>query len=753
MPSSSHSRTGAFAEVAVPAPIRHLLTYAVPDTINGKIQPGSAVLVPLGKRRVTGYVVGLADSTKLDPSSIRKIHAVVDDAPFFTGELLNFILAVSDYYAHPLGETFRTAVPAGLEAGEVEGSRARSRLKPRCDFVARPVIPLKGDPFELMKRATRRAEVFERIRVAGSISLSELRKTHKNVRSFIKPLEKDGWITIEKVDSIQDPFFEKSIEADEPPVLNSYQSSCVDAVCRALDTRNYSPFLLHGVTGSGKTEVYLRVIERAREKGLGALVLVPEIGLTPQLVARFRARFGDELAVLHSGLKKRQRVEQWRAVRSGRVNLVIGARSAVFAPLKKPGVIIVDEEHDASFKQSTLVRYNARDMALLRAKNCSAVAVLGSATPSMESWNNVEAGKLSLLEIPERATPHPLPEVGIIDLRRHRSGPEGQNIITGPLYHAIGRTLEAGEQVILFLNRRGFSPLAVCTGCGETMQCRSCSVSLTYHRRANVLRCHYCGGDRVFPEKCPVCHEGDLDIIGSGTEQAQVVLEKLFPDHTIARLDSDVASGTSSERILEKLRRREIDILVGTQMVTKGHDFPGVTLVGVLLADIGFGLPDFRASERAFQILTQVAGRAGRGDKKGSVLIQTYHPHHPAVECAVEHDPVKFRDLELEARKELEYPPFSRLLLLGLKGKNQNSVKTQAHKLAAAVRRVCPPDRAGVIGPAPAPIGYLRGLYRWRIMVRAGGYGILRHCLKPVLEFTPRGGVRIAVDIDPVDLM
>jgi len=752
--TGAEQRFVAFARVAVPAPLRHLLTYGVPELLRTKLSPGSAVLVPLGSRRVTGYVVDLSDTLEENVKGVKAILAVVGDSPFFPPELLRFILAVSDYYLHPLGETLRTALPSGLEAGKVSGVLASTRLAPRHELVARPSAMLPGDPAELLKRSPRRSDIFDRISIAGSITLSDLRRIHRSPRAFLLKLAEEGWITLEEREAPSDPFFETPVAPDVPPCLTPEQATSVERITDALDQGGYRAFLLHGVTGSGKTEVYLRVISEARKKKLGAAVLVPEIGLTPQLVARFRARFGDDLAVLHSGLGKKERVDQWLALRNGKVTLVVGARSALFAPVERLGVIIVDEEHDPSFKQDQGLKYNARDMALLRAKMSQAVVVLGSATPSLESWRNSSLKKLEKLSMPHRATPHPLPEVEVIDLRQHRTGPFGQDLVSDPLHQAILETLERGEQTILFLNRRGFSPVAICRACGAIQKCRHCSVSMTYHQKAGILRCHYCGGETALPEVCPECRSTGIDLLGSGTERAEGILRTLFPQARVARLDSDVASGRATETVLERLRRHEIDILVGTQMVTKGHDFPKVTLVGVLLADVGLGLPDFRAAERAFHLLTQVAGRAGRGERKGKVLIQTFQPDHPAVVCAKEHDPERFVEMEIDTRRELNYPPFGRLALILVSGPKLDRVTGEAERIGTSLRslsRKRPEVR--VLGPAPAPLAFLRGRHRWRIMIVASRYGDLRALLQPIIGHRPRSGVRMSVDIDPMDLM
>ncbi|MDJ0764265.1 MAG: primosomal protein N' [Myxococcota bacterium] len=543
-----------------------------------------------------------------------------------------------------------------------------------------------------------------------------------------------------------------------PPVLNAEQTAAVEAITSQLHNGGYRGFLLHGVTGSGKTEVYFNAIDTARSLGKGALVLVPEISLTPQLIQRYRARFGDGIAVLHSGLSVRNRRTQWQLLRTGQVRVAIGVRSAIFAPVDRLGIIIVDEEHDASFKQESRFTYNARDLTLLRAARAGAVAVLGSATPSLETYYNAEIGKLEKLRLTKRATSQALPEVTAIDLTKHHSGPGGQTLITQPLYTAICETLEREEQAILFLNRRGFAPSILCGGCGEVIRCRSCSVSLTLHRHPPGLICHYCGSRWQVPSKCPACGATDLCPIGTGTQRAETILSDLFSSARIARMDRDSAAGKKGEAILDKLRQREIDILVGTQMVTKGHDFPYVTLVGVLNADVGLHMPDFRASERTFQLLMQVTGRAGRDQRGGRAFIQTYSTPHPAIDLARFHDYQTFVKMELETRRELGYPPFGRLAALRISSKSPEKVQIASQRLAAELREIHRQQSnpgVTILGPAAAPLEKVQNRYRWRIHLRSHRYDLIRRLIEPVLQTieNPPAGVRIRIDIDPQSML
>jgi primosomal protein N' (replication factor Y) len=605
-----------------------------------------------------------------------------------------------------------------------------------------------------------------------------------NARAVVQRLSALGLVAVSQREPPRDPFFAEPLARDRPPALNEAQAAAVARIVTALDPAGDAPraFLLFGVTGSGKTEVYLHAIAACLARGRGALVMVPEIALTPQLVSRFRARFGDDLAVIHSALAEADRHAMWTRLRRGEVRVAIGARSALFAPVPDLGLVIVDEEHDASFKQEEGVRYHARDMALLRAHRLRAAAVLGSATPSLESVELVRRGKLGELTLPDRAVAEAtLPAVTLVDLRRNGPGPSQHRLLSLPLHRAVEETLAAGEQAILFLNRRGFAPSVVCHACGAVETCRACSVALTYHRGTAAggaerarrgrgdqgglppergragMRCHYCDFHGPLPAVCSACGAGPLELEGLGTERLEEAVAAAFPTARVARLDRDVAGGARSEAIIERVRAREVDILVGTQMVTKGHDLPGVTLVGVLNADAALSLPDFRASERGFQLLVQVAGRAGRRERPGRVLVQTRTPEHPAIQFAARHDVRGFWEHELADRREVSYPPFSRLALLRIDALDEHLAREAANKLAALARTS--PEalarRVEVLGPSAAPIARLRGRFRFRVMLRARERGPLRAALGAVREGIERidRRVRAVVDVDPVAML
>ncbi|HEX7840068.1 MAG TPA: primosomal protein N', partial [Kofleriaceae bacterium] len=649
---------------------------------------------------------------------------------------------------------------------------ARVRLK------RERVVQLSGDAGAAraqVARAPRRLAVVERLAGGEVIALPALEQQLPGARAAVRELVKLGLATVsDRESAIAAVATSEAMAGSPPPALTYEQRRAVDEIVAALGgdlaalaadsvratggdgRRPFTPFLLHGVTGSGKTEVYLRVIATALEAGRTALVLVPEISLTPQLAARFRARFGDLVAILHSGLSETARLGEWSRLRRGDARIAVGARSAVFAPLDGLGVIVVDEEHDGSFKQDEGVRYHARDVALVRAQRAGAVCVLGSATPSLESAAHAERGTYRKLTLTQRPTARPMPDVEIIDLRTYM--PDGDAMLSAPLRAAIGQTLAAGDQTILFLNRRGFATFVLCRACGHAFRCPHCSVSLTYHRHSDRLACHYCGFAQRVPEACPGCGAtGTIERKGLGTEKVADAVAAAFPAARVARLDRDVATGAKIEAVLARVARREVDVLVGTQMVTKGHDFPGVTLVGVLCADTGLNLPDFRASERTFQLLAQVAGRAGRGDKPGRVMIQTYRPRAPAVVAAAAHDYASFFAAESAARAELGYPPHGRLIAVRIDGADAHEVAGAAKRLAElATAAASRPDVGGQVevrGPVPAPLERLRNRTRWQVWLRSADRHALRRVARSLIAADLPGAVRVGLDVDPISAM
>ena len=607
-------------------------------------------------------------------------------------------------------------------------------------------------------RAPRRLAVLQYLAAAGvPVSMPALATSVHAAAAAVKDLAGLGVLEIYERDlaltaSTSGASLPASSAPVTPPPLTDVQAPAVAALTDALGS-GFAAFLLHGVTGSGKTEVYLRLIAAARARGAGAIVLVPEISLTPQLAARFRARFGDEVAVLHSGLGERERLSEWQRLVRGDARIALGARSAVFAPVADLGVVVVDEEHDGSFKQDEGVRYHGRDVALVRAQRAGAVCVLGSATPSLESYAAAQGGRYRMLSMPTRATGAAMPAIEVVDLRRWL--PDGEGMLSAPLAKAVEETLATGDQVILFLNRRGFATFVVCKGCGHSFRCRHCAVSLTYHKGADRLVCHYCDFAQRVPEVCPECAAtGTIERHGLGTERVAAALAARWPSARIARLDRDVGAGAKAEAVLARVARREVDILVGTQMVTKGHDFPGVTLVGVLCADLALSLPDFRAAERTFQLLAQVAGRSGRAEKPGRVIIQTYRPDADAIASAARNDYPAFFAAEDAARAELLYPPHGRLTAIRIDGPDLAQVAAVAGVLGAAAvaaaRRES--DSVQVLGPSEAPLARLRGRSRWQLWLKSPDRVALRRVVRAVLAVEVKG-VRVAADVDPLSAL
>ena len=759
---------GDYVSVAVPVPLRRSFTYRVPSLLRDRLEPGSRVAVPFGPRKLAAFVLGPAEMPASE-TRMRDVAGLLDPTPVLTAELLSFLEQAADYYMHPLGEVLRAAAPAlpteALRALRSEGFLGSGENLPGSRITTRRVLVARLSPqaVDASRLGKNQRVLLQLLAERGEVTLDELRRHVGNPRGLVRALERKGLVQTSEREVAADRFFADAVASVPAPEPTPAQAAAIAAIIARLRSgAQVAPsrggaFLLHGITGSGKTEVYLRVIAEARARGLGSLILVPEIALTPQLVGRFRGRFGDAIAVLHSELSERERNDAWRNLRTGRVRLAIGARSALFAPVADLGVIVVDEEHDASFKQEEGFRYHARDMALLRAQRAGAVCVLGSATPSLESYQLTQRGKLGMLSLPQRATANELPRVEIVDLGRHRNGPSGQRMISGPLFYAIEQCMEAGEQAILFLNRRGFAPSVRCNGCGELLGCPACSVSLTAHRGARVLRCHYCDFSTKHEDRCFKCGSNQLLELGLGTEQLEHALGQSFPRARIARLDRDTASGEGVEAVLDRLRRHEVDILVGTQMVTKGHDVPGVTLVGVVLADQSLGFPDFRASERTFQLLVQVAGRAGRGSRPGRVVLQTYMPEHHAVRHAQHHDYFGFLRAELAERRELGFPPFGRLIAVRVDAADEQRAARGADVLARAARSqaVVQTGAISVLGPAPAPIAKLRGRYRYRLLLKGEDRAALRSVATAVGRRIDEGlgTARATLDVDPVGML
>lgn len=751
-------------EVAVGAPVRGTFTYETDDP--AALTPGRRLLVPFGRRQAIGISLGPAPAAP--EGQLRSIGRVLDDGPVFSEDLLALLRFASDHYLYPLGEALRGALPPDL--GKVPTQRKeRAALPEVATLLVEP-----GAASEVLRRSPKQLAVVSHLEaVGGTATVAELRRAVPGALPLLRRLEERGIVRLlaGELEAAAEPF-----PAARHPRLTEAQQAALDAIRAAAGA--YATFLLLGVTGSGKTEVYLQAIESVRARGEGALVLVPEIALTPQLAGRFRSRFGDEVAVLHSGMNAKERTQEHRRLLDGEASIALGARSVVFAPVRNLGMIVVDEEHDPSFKQEEKLRYHARDLAVVRARLLGIPCVLGSATPSLESLENTRNGKYRLLELPTRVDGRVLPAVEVVDLTQERRasgadesqepeaadgggaprGPaasgEERPILSARLTTALRETVSRGEQAILFLNRRGHAPLVLCPTCGESASCTHCDVGLTYHRSREELRCHYC--DLRVPRfsRCPSCDD-ELLILGVGTERLEQSLAQTLPDARILRLDRDAAtSGAKLTEILTTFARREADVLVGTQMIAKGHDFPGVTLVGVVLADIGMGLPDFRAAERTFQLLTQVAGRAGRGREAGRVILQTFHPEAAPIVYASRHDYRGFSEVELARRKGLGYPPHRRMLAVRVEAEDASRAERVVGDLGRVARGFRPREVL-VLGPAPAPIGRLRGKSRYQLLALASRPSTLRALGDGLLASLPPrlGGVKVAMDMDPVSML
>jgi primosomal protein N' (replication factor Y) len=727
-----------------PVPLRDLLTYEVPQGLGVQLEPGMRVRIPLGRQVRTGVVAGFADTPP--PGTLRRVLEVLDSDPFLPAELLDLCRWTARYYLASLAEVIAAIVPASVTA-------------PAQEHVVRLVRRLDADEeAALGRRAPARAAAYRALAGAGGLLARDAARDAGTSPAALRALVAAGVaeaVVRERVVS--------AVEASQPeprPALTAAQRAAVAAVTTAVDGAGPASFVLHGVTGSGKTEVFLAAAEHTLAAGRDVLMLVPEIALTHQLLERVRGRLGAAVAALHSGVGPRERVAEWRRILRGQARVVVGARSAIFAPLRRLGLVVVDEEHDAAYKQEEGLRYNARDLAVVRARLAGAVAVLASATPSAETYAAASDGRHTLLELPERPTAHSLPAVTVVDLRGRRREVSGPPLVSDELRQALEANLARGGQSLVFLNRRGFATYLQCHACGAAIACPHCSVSLTWHRRAGALVCHHCRFRRRPPERCPDCGAAGLEPFGIGTEQIEAALRACYPLAAVGRLDRDAAQRIGAQRrILRAWRGGETDILVGTQMVSKGHDVPGVTLVAVLLADLSLNVPDFRASERTFQLLVQVAGRAGRGQAAGAVVVQTFRPGHPSLVAAAGHDYAGFMATELERRRALGYPPFARLVNLRLDGRDASAVEREAHALGARLRsraRQLGLGEETVLGPAPPPLERLRGRFRWQVLLRSAAVRPLRTLARAAAAESAdiaQRRVRLVIDVDPYSML
>jgi len=728
----------SIAKVVVEISLNREFDYRIPAHLQSSIHVGSQVVVPFHSRELRGFVVGLANHSAFG-DKLKEIAGVVGEKPLIPDPIMKLAYWIADYYCAPIEAAVRTVLPSAVRK---RGARHKKQL----------VVSLTGNIPE--KISVKQDEVFQALEKHGQMTMSELKERTGCSDSPIRTLEKHGLVKIEESTILRDPHAGLELLRTQPFDLMVEQQTALDAISASMEKEKPGTVLLHGVTGSGKTEVYLQAIQRALDKGQGAIVLVPEISLTPQTVDRFRSRFGDCVAVLHSSLSDGERHDEWHRIRNGEARIAIGARSALFAPIENLGLIVVDEEHEPTYKQEESPRYNARDAAVMRGHLENCCVVLGSATPALESFNNVREGRYELAEMLMRVDDRSMPLMRVVDMRIEAEKEGRPHIFSAELVQAIYERLNCNEQVILFLNRRGFSSSLQCEQCGYVAECGECSVSMTYHKRAHKLLCHICGTESTVPDRCPECGDPDFKYAGMGTERIEEVLEKLCPKAKVARMDSDTMRKKDSYRtVLDKFRTGKIDILLGTQMIAKGLDFPNVTLVGVLYADMSLHMPDFRAGERTFQLLTQVAGRAGRGEKAGEVIVQAYTPHHPAIQAARNLDYAGFCSQDLEFRKELSYPPFSHLVLLTFKGESEMEVMDTAGGFSARLEKILP-ESVMHSPPVPAPLARAKGHYRYHIMLRCEHTVRMTKPIRHVQAvFKLPKTVTCTVDVDALSLM
>jgi primosomal protein N' (replication factor Y) len=801
-----------YCDVSLPVPLDHAFTYRLPETMQHRVRPGCRVLVPFGARKLTGMVLALRSDAPEGP--VKEALRLIDEEPVLNAELLSLGRWIAQYYCAPLGEVLRSMTPLSgevrktklysltdtgrdtarqlllgadeedpalgimrlLEARPLSASYLQKKL-PRAlsalrslekkGFVATEDLEAQRDPLRAsatrlraswlaptpqgLKLTKRERELHAFLELhPGTHNLEQLETSVKGASPAARSLARRNMITLES----EAPTGVFTSEAP-PRTLNPYQLEAYQQIEAALVGARFHTFLLEGVTGSGKTEVYLKSIDATIALGRSALLLVPEIALTPAVAGQFLHRFGDRVAILHSAFHDAERAEQWRRIRSGLATVVVGTRSGVFAPVQNLGLVVIDEEHDQSYKQQETPRYNGRDVAIVRAREAGAVVVLGSATPSLESRYNAERGKYTLIKLPERIERRPMPDVEVIDMRQEFLETRKPATFSRRLVETIAERLEHHEQTMLLLNRRGFSSFVACRACGERLECVNCAVTLTYHRRDRRMLCHYCNYAEKIPSVCPKCGSEYLNFIGTGSEKVEEELHRDFPRARIARMDRDTVSGKRHfESILHGFRDGAFDILVGTQMIAKGHDIPNVTLVGIVSADVGLGLPDFRAAERTFQLLTQAAGRAGRGDLPGIVLIQTINPEHYAVRLASEQNYDGFYQKEIQFRKLMRYPPFAALANVLVRSPKQED----ALAMSAELGRVLDPAPEGVkvLGPAEAPVPKLKSEFRYQLLLKAADRKRLNETLRDLQRFGREQkwpATALVIDVDPLTLM
>ena len=727
------------AEVAVPLHVAQTFTYRLTPEQSLDAKPGARITVPFGRKLLTAYIVALLDElpAELDlaDKEIKEVESLVDTDPVCTPEILQLAHWVAVYYGCPLGEVIKAALPPGINTSV----KAKMRR-----FV-------KATDLKAEKITDKQRSVLDTLQQHGSLPLQDL------PAAIVSALEKKGLVEVYSGAVRRDPLAHYQLPQTDELTLTAAQQTVLDKILAQVEEETYAAFLLHGVTGSGKTEIYIRAMSAALDRGRSAMMLVPEIALTPVFSRRLRSHFGDQVAIFHSSLQKGERFDEWTRVKNGEARVVIGTRSAVFAPVQNLGLIVVDEEHESTYRQQESPYYNARDVAIVRAQKESAAVVLGSATPSLESFHNARKGKYKLLTLPERIAARPMASATIVDMRNVFMRHAKPRVFSDELLAAIQETYERGEQSIILLNRRGYSSFILCRSCGETIQCPNCDVTLTYHRSERVIVCHYCNHRKAVPKVCPGCGKKYIYYVGEGTEQLEEMLTQLFPALRVARIDRDT---TARRRVFEQsladFSAGKIDTLVGTQMLAKGHDFPNVTLVGVVSVDAGLALPDFRSAERTFQLITQVAGRAGRGDRPGKVLIQTYHPYHYALRHACAQDFEAFYNEEIQYRQNHSYPPFVALATLLVHGPDLGRVRNDSLELRKQLDAANEGRKCRILGPAPAPLSRLKGEHRFQLLLKSRSRRSLREVADAALKSVAENGVNLRfvnLEIDPVSIM
>ncbi|MEW5807041.1 MAG: primosomal protein N' [Acidobacteriota bacterium] len=737
-----------YFQIALPLPIRQTFTYSLQESISADIRPGTRVIVPFGRREMVGFITEEIEEEKvgLDKRKVKEIIRILDERPLMSEDILTLSRWAADYYICGLGEMLKAAIP-GI-------SRSSKTKVERCAEIVKKEGWSLEDYRRSCGRAIRQLAVLELLLEEGkAVPFSEIKEKSGASSSTVLALSKKGLLSIGMMDVRRKPFSLSAAERKEI-VLNDEQERAVRELYGALEMNQFKVFLLKGVTGSGKTEVYLKAMEKAISMERNALYLVPEISLTPMLAREITGRFGKSVSILHSALTPGERYDEWMRVKNGKAKIVLGARSAIFAPLSNLGIIVIDEEQDHSYKQEESPRYNARDLAIVRAKNGNIPVVMGSATPSLESYFHAIEGKYRLLELRSRVEKRALPEVVVVDMKEEYRK-KGETVpVSDALFEKITQKVQAGEQALVLLNRRGFSSFVQCRECGTAIVCPRCNISLTYHKADERLLCHYCGYWKKEPDKCPSCKSNALFYGGEGTEKVEEAIQETLKSFRVARMDRDTVKGRGGHaRILGAFEKKEIDLLVGTQMIAKGHDFPSVTLVGVISADRVLTLPDFRASERTFQLLTQVAGRAGRGEIPGLVLIQAFQSGHYAIQAAIHQDFEGFYEKEIRFRKVMQYPPFTVMANVIVQDKNLSRGASIAKKAGRIIKNVSD-GKVIVLGPAVAPLSKIKKRYRFQIILKAKSRREIGNTLNRFLEAGKDLPLRnIIIDVDPISLM